>query len=219
MADEKNSTEQRPPLEAEHHDDLQQALNLLKEYAQPIAISVGAALVVFLGVTGYRQIKSSKQERAARLLSAATSVEQLQEIVQDYATTPSAPIAKLNAAARLFHSGQFELARLEYSQFLRDYPDHMMKPAADLGMAYCQEASGETEEALAEFDHFTEANPDHFLTPLAVISSARCLEELGRLEQAQAVYKDFIEKNPETAWAPQVQNSLMYVEKEIRAKK
>ena len=49
--------------------------------------------------------------RASQMLMSAQSPEQLQQVISQYPSTPSAPIAMLTLASEYFRSGQYDLAQ------------------------------------------------------------------------------------------------------------
>jgi len=203
--------------DANKPDDLEQVHSFLKDYGQTIIIAVGVAIAVVLGIGAYRNYKKSTDMRASQMLMGAQSPEQLQQIVNQYPSTPSAPLALLALGARYFDSGQYDLARFAYAQFEQKHPEHPMIKMAALGQAQCFEAEGQIDQALDGFTAFAAANPGHFLEPLAVFGKARCLMELGRYDDARVAYEDFIAANPESGWMPLAESALLFVDKESRA--
>lgn len=206
------------PAEGEHKDEAHRLLAAFKEHAQPVLIGVGLALAIVLGIGAYRNYKASVALRAGQMLMNAKTPEQLEQIINQYATTPSAPMAMLALAARHFDGGQYDLARFTYAQFAEKYPDHPMKEAADVNIAQCLEASGQLEQAAEAFASFAQAHPDSFMSPVASLGRARCLTQLGRFDEAKSEYEDFIAAHPKSGWAALAEASIEYVDKEMRAR-
>lgn len=195
-----------------------EALALVKEYARPVLLGLGLAALVYLGLVWFRVRKHRREEEASFRLAGAATAEHLQQLLRDYGNAAVAPAAQLQLAAAYLHSGQAALAEEAFREFERRYPDHFMRPAAQLGQAYCAEAAGQWEEAITRFTAFVQQHKDHFLTPMAELGRARCLEQAGRLEEARAAYEDFIASHPDSRWKAQAETSLLYVQKEMRAR-
>jgi len=198
-------------------EEVHEVVNVLREYGVSIAIGVGAALLIFLGMAVYRSYRSDQALRAAQALASARSLDQLQQIVNSYGSTPSAPPAMLALASQQYYNGDYALAMNTYAEFETKYPEHMMRPAAELGQAYCMEAEGMLEQARERYNRFAQMHPAHFLAPLAIFGQARCFEQEKQFDEARAIYEDFIAENPDSPWAPQAETALLYVDKDLRA--
>lgn len=216
MAEEKAPIETGAEAEAPQ-TDVDKLRSVWREYGQPALIGLGLAAAFLLGFGAYRSYRQNNVMKAAQLLARAGSVEQLQQVVSQYPSTPAAPMAMLTLAARQFDGGQFELAQYTYDQFGKKYAKHPMKSAAELGRAQCLEAMGQLEQAEQAFDAFIAAYPDDYLVPLARLSKARVLAQANRLEDARAAYEEFIAANPESGWLPQAENALDQINRQIRA--
>ncbi|MBP7830006.1 MAG: tetratricopeptide repeat protein [Kiritimatiellae bacterium] len=216
MAEEKAAVE--PGAEAPApQTEADRLRSLWKEYGQPALIGLALAAAFLLGFGAYRAYRQNNVLKAAQLLARAGSVEQLQQVVSQYPSTPSAPLAMLTLAARQFDGGQIELAQYSYAQFEQKFPKHPMKTAAELGRAQCLEAMGSLEQAEQAYDAFVAAHPDDYLAPLAKLGKARALAQGNRLEDARAAYEDFIAAHPESGWLPMAENALEQVNRQIRA--
>lgn len=207
-----------PPSAPDHGAADHEAHELIREYGQPVAIGLVIAVAIFLGITMYRYQQQSAREHASELLINARSFDDLQHIIDQYAKTPSAPLALLGLAAERYREGQYELAQLHYNQFIERHPDHPMRAAAELGLAYCEEAFGFAGQAMARYHQFGQTHPDHYLLPLAVFGQARCLALMNQAEQAVRLYESFLEENPDSPWRAQARTAKLYTEKEMRAR-
>ncbi|MBU1694929.1 MAG: tetratricopeptide repeat protein [Verrucomicrobia bacterium] len=197
--------------------DVDKLHSLWREYGQPILIGLGLAAAFLLGFGAYRTYRQNSVLKAGQLLARAGTIEQLQQVVSQYPSTPSAPLAVLTMAARQYDAGQFEMAQYTYTQFEQKYPKHPMKTAAELGRAQCLEAAGNLDQAQQAFEAFVASRPDDYLVPLAQLGKARVLAQADRLEDARTAYEDFIAANPESGWIPMAENALEQVNRLIRA--
>lgn len=205
-----------PPTEAQA--EVEKVKQFVKDYGQSAVIGLGLALALILGFGAYKNYKASQSVRANQLLMSARSPEQLQQIVNQYASTPVAPVAMLTLASQYYDSGQYDLARFTYAQFAQKYPDHPLRAAAEVGQAQALEGSGQLDQAVAAFAAFEKTQPNSFLYPVATLGRARCLTQLGRFEEAKAVYEDFIAANPKSGWLSLAETALLFVDKDLRAK-
>jgi len=189
----------------------------MKDYGQTAIIILGVALALVLGFGAYRNYKKSTAMRASRMLMGAKTPEQLQQIITEYPSTPTAPLALLALGARYYDSGQYDLARFAYAQFEQKYPEHLMVDVAEFGKAQCLEAEGQLDEAMEAFEAFQSAHPTHYLAPLAIFGKGRCLTQLGRFSEARVEYEDFIAEHPQSGWVPLAESSLLFVDKGARS--
>jgi TolA-binding protein len=207
------------PAPKEGQADMENFRALFREHGQPVLIGLGLALAIFLGIGAYKNYRQSVALRAAQMLAGARSSEQLQQVVNLYPSTASAPIAMLALAGQYYDAGQFDLAQFTYAQFEQKYPKHPMILSAEIGKAQCLEGSGQLDQALTAFEAFSAAHTNHFLTPTARLGYARCLTQLGRYEDARAAYEEFITAYPNSGWASLAETALLFVDKEMRTVK
>lgn len=224
MADDRKRNEElepeaQPSVQAEEAEktDAEKLLALAKEHGQSVLIGLGIAVAIVLGVGAYRNYQRSIALRSSQMLLGARTPEQIQQVIQQYPSTPTAPIAQLTLAGAYFDASQFDLARLAYDQFLQRYPAHPMRQSAELGRAQCLEASEQWEQAIGAFDAFVAAYSNHYLTALAYMGKARCYTQQGLFREAKAVYEDFIAAHPQSRWLPLAENAMIFVDKEMRA--
>lgn len=197
-------------------EEVTEVLEMVKRYGPPVGIGFVVAIAVLLLISFRQQQQEGAVTEASRLFLNADSAEEFQRIVEEFADTPSGPMARLALAAQRYRDGMVEQARTQYSLFIERYPDHMMRPAAMLGLAYSDEALGQLESALQGFQSFQVAHPDHYLTSIARLSEARVLGLLGQIEAARAIYEQMSE-DADPMWANQASNDLRYLEKSLRA--
>lgn len=204
---------------APQHDDLQhkqaleehevqEVLGFLKRYGKLVGTGVLAAAVTVIASRGCAHYKASRLVKAEQALMAAKTPQQLEEVVNQYGSTPSAPVALLNLAKTFFNIGETAQARVQYERFLKKYKKHDLRPVAELGLAYCTEADGDFNGAAAQFAEFSKKHSGSYLHPMAVLSIARCMEQAGRIDEARIVLEDFLAENAGTAWAGSAESAL-----------
>jgi TolA-binding protein len=188
--------------------EVQEVLGFLKRYGKLIGTGLLAAAVTVLASKGCSHQKAAKLAKAEQLLMAAQSPQQLEEIVNKYSSTPTAPVALLSLAKNYFNNGDYALARTQYDRFLKKFGKNDLRSTAELGLAYCTEADGDFNGAATQFAAFTEKNKGSYLQPQAVLSIARCMEQAGRIDEARIVLEDFLAENAGTQWAGLADNAL-----------
>ncbi len=203
---------ERDDAEAERHkevlkhqeleqQEVKEVLTFLKKFAKPTLITVIVifALVMANGVFKNQRLK--KEVMADTALINAQSPEDLQAIIDDYASTPSEPFALMGLAREKFNEGKIDEAEALYTRFAKKHGGHELAAQAELNLISCKEAKGQPEEASRLYGEFAKANEGSHLVPSAMMSQARCLETLGKLDEAQIVYEDLIAAFPESSWA------------------
>jgi TolA-binding protein len=204
---------------APQHDDLHkkqelekhevtEVVGFLKRYGKLIGIGVLAAAVTMLVSMGIANYKASRLTKAEQALMTAKTPQQLEDVVTQYGSTPSAPVALLDMAKTLFNIGDYAQARAQYERFLKKYSTHDMRPTAELGLAYCTEADGKFNDAATQFADFAKKHSSNYLHPMAILSVARCMEQAGRKDEARVVLEDFLTQNADTAWAGTAETAL-----------
>ena len=214
---DKPQTPANPAEAPEHHNELEDLKVFLQTHGKSILISVIVVAVAYAGMMAYRRHHAAQADLASMALATSQSTEDLQLILDDYGSTPSAPSALLTLAGRLFQEARYDEAQAAYEQFKTKYPDHPMALATDICQAQVTEAAGNPAEAQAQFEAFAAAHPDSYLVPLAQMGRARCLQQQGQLDEARTVYEDFLVEQPEGPWTTMAETNLKLVQRDIRA--
>lgn len=208
MTDKPTNKPPEPALASTAPDELHELRNFIRERGLPVGVAAILGLALAVGLTAYRSHVAASRSQAAIKLSTARTVKDLENVVTQHASTPTAPLAMLKLAHGYFDSRNYDAAMAKYAEFKQLYPTHPMVLAADLGRAHCLEAKGQIQEALTEFSGFVAGHPKHFLEPEAVFGQARCLEALGKRDEARAVCEDFIASNPKSGWVPHAEEQV-----------
>jgi len=203
---ERDKTEEERHKELLKHKELEQqevteVLTFLKKYAKPTVIAVAVVCGLVLANGFFKSQRLKKEVLADTALMNAQNPEDLQAIIDDYASTPSEPFALMGLAREKFNEGKIDEAEALYTRFAKKHGGHELAAQAELNLISCKEAKGQTEEASRLYGEFAKANEGSYLVPSAMMSQARCLETLGKLDEAQIVYEDLIAAFPEGSWA------------------
>jgi predicted negative regulator of RcsB-dependent stress response len=162
------------------------------------------AAVIAVAVFGSNMVRSHKRRSiadASAQLAASRSTQDLEAIVADYGSTPSAPLALLQLAKASYDMGNFNGAMMHYESFVDSYAGHELASVAEVGLIHCREARGELQAAASEFKAFAEANSDDFLAPTAQLGQARCVEQLGRFDDARIIYENMVADLGDSMWS------------------
>jgi len=193
--------------ELEQHE-VKQVLDFLKRYGKLIAAGIAAAAVAVLVSRAMAAKKAADIAEAEQMLNSARTPQQLEELVDEYKSTPTAPVALLNLAKVLYNQGDVAQARARYERFLDEYKKIDQRPIAEFGLAHCTEAEGRFGDAVNELKDFLAAYPDHYLTSPAVLALARCQRQAGQTDDARITLEDFLAEHAGSQWAGPAEASL-----------
>lgn len=193
--------------ELEQHE-VKQVLDFLKRYGKLIGAGIIAATVAVVASHGMAARKAAKIAEAEQMLQAAVTPQQLEDVVNNYKSTPTAPAALLDLAKTLFNDGETAQARAQYERFVKEYKSSDLLPMATFGLAHCTEAEGNFAAAADEFKDFLAANSGSYLEAPATIALARCLEQAGQKEEARIALEDFLAMNAASPWSDPAEAAL-----------
>lgn len=205
---EKQTPEPTPELTSPEHRDVHEALSWIKTYGRSIGVGVLAAIVVVVGVSGFRAKKAQQEADALALLAGATTPEQWTAIRERYPKASAATLAALREGGFLAEQGRWDEALKTFEQFCKAQPDHFFRPSAELNIALCFESTQRPDEALKAYDAFAAARPGHYLLPVALLGRGRCLNRAGRIDEARATLEDFLAAYPKSSWTAQAEAAL-----------
>lgn len=208
--DEKHKTIQKKH-ELEQHE-VKQVLEFLTRYGKLIGAGLLTASIVVIASRTYASHKAKTFAEAEEMMLNAKTPEQIEEVVNNYKSTPTAPVALLNLAKTHFNNGDTAAARANYERFIADYQKNPLLPQAKFGLAYCSEAEGDFNGAAQQFETFLKDNPEHYLTAPATLSMARCLEHAGNQEASRIILEDFLISSTDSQWAGAAENALQQIE-------
>jgi predicted negative regulator of RcsB-dependent stress response len=197
----------------EHHHEggipeLEQVKAFWRDHGTHITIAAAVIAVAVFGSNLYRSHKRRALADASAQLAAARSTQDLEAIVADYGSTPSAPLALLQLGKAAYDMGDYNGAMAHYENFAARYDDHELASVAEVGLIHCREARGELQAAEAAFKAFAAADPAHFLAATAELGQARCLEQLGRFDDARIIYENMVANRGDSMWGDRAAEQL-----------
>ncbi len=219
MSSEKQHSPQHEELlkkQSLEQQEVKEVLNFITKYAKPTAIFVIAVCAFFLVNRFFKSSRLQKEIKADSALLQASSASDYQAILDDYGSTPSAPLALMGVARQTFHAGQYAGADALYGKFVKKYGNHEMAVQAEFNQITCREAQGQIGDAHLLYGEFVKKHKDSYLAPLAMISQARCLESLSLLADAKQVYEDLVFSYPGSSWAQMAEANLTVVESKLK---
>lgn len=191
----------------EQHE-VQEVLRFLKRYGKLIGIGVLAAAATVLISSGIGAWRARRTAEAEQRLMQAQTAQQIEAVVNEYSSTPAAPIALLELAKQHGNAGRIAEARQAYSRFLNDYKDHELRATAEFGLAFCTEADGNSAAAADQYRAFADTHTASHLYAPARIGTARCLAQAGQTDQARIILEDFLAEAPGSAWSERAETLL-----------
>lgn len=197
--------------QALEQQEVKEVLVFFRKYAKPAGIAILVVCAIVLADKFFKAQRHKKEAAADTALMDARSAEELQKVVDDYASTPTAPLALMELAREKFNTGQFDEAEELYARFTKKHSGHELAAQAELNLITCKEAKDQFGEAHLLYGEFAKKHAGSFLAPSAMMYQARCLEALDQLDEAQIAYEDLIVNFPETTWSRIAEANLKVV--------
>ncbi len=202
--------------DTEHHErpvddgipELEQLKAFWRDHGTHVTIVAAVIAVAVFGTNMYRSRQQRSIADASAQLAAARTAQDLEAVVADYGSTPSAPLALLQLGKAAYDMGNYSGAMPHYQGFMDRYSDHELASVAELGVIHCREAGGDIQGAEAAFKAFADARPDHFMAPTARLGQARCMEQLGRFDDARIIYEDMVAARSDSVWGDRAAEQL-----------
>lgn len=203
---------------ASEHHELQKVIEYLETNGKTLMIVTAVAAVTVFGVLFFKKHRETSRAEAAAMLFKVESVQDLDNMVSRYGSTPVGPIALMKLAKAHFEAGNYEMAGRKYDEFKQKYPKHQFAAVAILGKLHCIEALGRTEEALAGYSSFLAENPKSFVAAEAMFGKGRCLEALNRAKEAKTLFEDYLAQDRQGAWSMRAEEQLAILKRKLGEK-
>ncbi len=197
--------------QALEQSEVKEVLGFIRKWGKSVLVVVVAVCAFFLVDRFFKSHRIQKEAAADAALTSARTAADFQAIVDDYGSTPSAPIAMIGLAREKFNAGQIDEADALFSQFLKKYPKHELAEQAELNRIACREAKSQLGDAHLLYGEFEQKHKESHLAPVALLGKARCLEALQEYSEAKRVYEDIVTYYPGTTWANMAEGNLRSV--------
>jgi TolA-binding protein len=204
MSHNKKHSDQHENLlkqQALEQQEVKEVLVFLKKYSKPVMTAILAVCIVVLAKQFIVNQKIKKRSQADSALMHANSAEALQNVLNDYPSTPASAVAMMGLARDKFNAGKTDEAEALYNQFIKKYAQHELASLAELNLITCKEAREQFGDAHLLYTEFAKNHAKSYLAPAAIIGQARCLEALGQLAEARSAYEDIMVNFPESSWS------------------
>ncbi len=200
-ADKKQDKKNLAHARVESIEELEDLRLWWQKHGNGVSLILTVVLLSVIAYNLYNRHVESKKDAASQAYFAATSVEELDDLVATHRKSSEAPLALLQIGGMYYQQQRYEPAMDAYESFLRDYPKHPLVPVALLGVAHVKEAEGKFAEAGKGFGEFVEANPSHYMLPMALLGQARSAALADRRDEARAILDRMMADYAGTAWA------------------
>jgi len=165
---------------------------------------IGGVVLVLVAIVAwtifsYNQRKRELEARTA--LSAAASVEQLQEVSAKYTGTPEAASAAFLRGIALMESEKWDEAFEAFGAFEKTYPEHALTGGAVAAQAVIREMQGKFEEAKSLYQRVGTSYQNSYAAPFAMIGEARMYEQMGSPEDARKMLTEIVTRMPGSVFA------------------
>jgi tetratricopeptide (TPR) repeat protein len=204
-------------LKNEFHQEYPEFISFLSVYGRPILTVVLAVVVVTLGIRLVSSRKEASLTNAAVAFAQAQSITDLENVISDYGSSPSAPLAYVSLARAYFDTGDYDMALSKYMEFQSKFPEHPMAVSVELNRVACLEARGQIQEAQMGYEEFIKKHDEHYLASEAKFGMARCFEKQGLWAKARTIYEDYMVANPAGAWFARAEEALDVADRELKA--
>jgi len=208
--------------ELEEDEFLEWVLRAIEYLKQRLQLFIGGAvaIVAVIAITSFMKTQRGEaRERAATLLFEATLADRSgqmdqvirigQQLIDDFAGTPSASQAMILLGNRFFSLGRYPDAQRLYRQYLDAHGDlDALVYAARTGLAACREAQGDLEGAARDYVRYADENPDSQPSALVLMQAARCYGQLGDAARRRETLERVTRQHPLTPVAQRAREQL-----------
>lgn len=165
-------------------DWILEAVDFVRARSQHFIAGALGVVLVIAGVAYYNKAQADARIEAAALFGEAMiaddnnqtdeGIKLAEQVLKDYAGTPSTAQAMLFLANRYYAQGRYGESQKLYERYLSDYGDvDVLIFAARTGLASCVEAQGDYRQAAAKFQEAAIAG-GNTQGVLALLEAARC---------------------------------------------
>lgn len=212
---EKQRHEELLKHQALEQQEVKEVLNFFKKYVKPAAIGIAVVCILVLANNFFKSNRLKKEAKADAALAQARTAADFQAVLDNYGSTPSAPLAMMGLAMENFNAGQVDQAAELYATFLNKYGRHEMAVQAEFNAITCKEAKDQYGDAHLLYGAFEKSNKGSHLAPMALLGKARCLMALEQYAEAKQVYEDIITFYPESGWSQAAEGKLVQIENKL----
>jgi TolA-binding protein len=152
---------------------------------------VGAILLALVGaaVIVVRGLKQAKIEEAGAAFGKATTITELQQVIQKYPDSPVAGSAKVVLADKQWAEQDLDGSVETLRSFIAANPEHPAVPSAKASLATRLVHQDKAADAEPIFHELADSSKSTYLAPYALIALGDIAKAAGKPEEAEASYK------------------------------
>jgi len=165
-----------------------------------VYLTVGAVVVLFI----WYFLATQREQRAIQAgqdftqlqmslasgLTAQQAADTYLKLAAQYAGTPAAERAQLQAAAVLYNAGRYDDALVQFQKFLTVNSGSPLASVAHVGAGASLEAAGKLDGAVAEYRAVATGFPNSSEAVPAKFALGRVLEAQGKLSDASSYFQE-----------------------------
>ncbi len=122
------------------------------------------------------------------------------------------PSSVYENATKDMREGRFDLAILQFNEFLKQFPDSPQADDAQYWLAECYYAKKEYARAIPEFEKVEKTYPQSDKLTESIFKLGRCYQETGNVARARPIFNRLIKDYPDSFEARQAQDRLKEME-------
>jgi predicted negative regulator of RcsB-dependent stress response len=189
----------------------EQIIDFIKNNQTTVFTTIGFTIIIILLIifiyTRIQVVNANSSDKMTMALQyfAQTQVEEgvkmLDDIINNYSSTPSAYRAMLTKANYLYGKKEYEQAKELTLNVIHNAKPETVKPLAYPLLIAIFDNMENTEQAIETSKMFTEKYKEHFLVPSVMENLARLYEVSGNTEEAKKTYTQIETLFPNTVYA------------------
>ena len=174
--------------------DLQATLQTLMDQMQALSEQLREVKAKMNGLT---QEKPAGREKAGRVSPAVATSQPPAGPSTGSLQAASGPAEEaFNTAYADYSKGNYELAMMGFSDFIRTHPSHALAADAQYWIGECQFSQGKFADAVEAFDRTVTGYPDCDKAPAALLKKAIAQMESGQTSQAATTLQALLDSQP-----------------------
>jgi tol-pal system protein YbgF len=127
----------------------------------------------------------------------------------DQSTMPQVnPTKMFDAAFTDMKAGSFDLAILQFDEYLKQFPNSGLADDAQYWLAECYYSKKDYARAITEFEKIERQHPDSDKLTQAIYKLARSYQETGNIARARPIFERLVKDYPDSFEARQAEDRL-----------
>jgi TolA-binding protein len=181
----------------------------IQKHLNEVLMAAGGVVLVAAVLFFIFSSQAKRERKAAELLGKASfglqsgnmagAVEDLQTVVNSYASTKSAGQAAFYLAYAYFYARDYVQAQSLFEKYVQKYrEDPLLSASAQAGIADCQMQTGDPAAAAESFLKAVSMSPQIFLAPQYLLRAASAYMQADQNERAREILHRLIDEYPDS---------------------